>query len=321
MVLVFIVNKLSQIETKNLLQRSLRDVDIDTMKTAAANIVLSSLFLFSHHALATKIVQVKNGKVMIDTEGDSFNVGDQLTAIDGNGKKRGRLTIKKLKGRRALADVDKGNVQASFTLEAYSGSKRRAGYDGERNSESSTAAKKMTSQDKTAWGLMAGFSQNSMTVQLTGASAAMKGSSYSLLGFYQIALDKDISVKGYGGYQTLIASGSIGTAVCSGSTNCTIDISYIGLDAVVRYTVFRTRTIDFWMGAGFGYLFPISKTSSAVNTGSISANITYNFVLGVDYHLNKNHFVPIEFNYGVFPSNSSAEANQMSLSAGYGWSF
>ena len=291
------------------------------MKTAAVKILLSSLFLFSHHALATKIVQVKNGKVMIDSEGDSINVGDQFTAIDNNGKKRGRITVTKIKGNRALADIEKGNVQADFNLEAYSGSKRRGSNSAERNSDSSSASKKMSSHDKTAWGLMAGFSQNSMTVQLTGTAAAMKGSSYSLLGFYQIALDKDISVKGYGGYQTLVASGSIATAVCSGSTNCTIDISYIGLDAVVRYTVFRARTMDFWVGAGFGYLFPISKTSSAVNTGSISANITYNGVLGVDYHLNKNHFIPIEFNYGVFPSNSSAEANQMSLSAGYGWSF
>lgn len=289
------------------------------MKTTIALLILILEFIFINPAQAMKIVNVKNGKVMIDTEGATVNIDDQILAFDGNGKKRGRIIIKKIKGDKALGEIDKGSVQTDYTLEASNGG---GGSDKSRGGKSSASNSGGSSGKRSAWGVLGGLSSNSMTVKRSSGSVAMTGNSFSLLGFYQIPMDGNISVRGSSGYQTLSANGNASLATGTDCLSCSIEISYLGFNAVVRYTLVKSSSMEFTVGAGLGILLALSKSSNAVDTSKITTNQTLNVVLGLDYYLgNKKNFIPIEFNYGIFPSTNTSEASQMTLTAGYGWNF
>ncbi len=290
---------------------------LKVVKKCSAFLILPSLLvLSSQQALALKIIAVKSNKVMIDIEKDSLNLNERFFAIDENGKKKGLLIIKKIKGDRALAEILKGNVQIEFSLQL------NPGVAGEGDATSSTKSTSSNrNNNKRAWGLNASYIQNSMTVKPSGETVNMTGSSYGLLGFYQVTLDRDIAVRGSAGYQGLTAKGSALTAVCTGSKDCGIDLSYLNLDALVRYTFFRLKNMNIWAGAGISFLLAVNKSSNAVETSKITTNQSLNAEIGLDFFINKNQYIPLELHYGLFPSTSSSSANQISLTTGYGWTF
>lgn len=272
------------------------------MKTLIAAL---TIFFVSFHAQAMKITVVKNGKALIDLEGETAKVGDQFFAINDEGKKKGLLQIRQVKGSRAIAGIVKGNAAEGFVLEPRDESSTRGSH---------------RSKDKAAWGLSAGYSMNKMTVKPASSSVDLSGTSYNLLGFYQMQLDKNISVKFSGGYQTLVANGTASSAICNGTTDCKVELSYLGVDALVRYSFVNSKTMEFWGGAGLGFLFAIGKSSNVLDTSKVTTNQTILGSLGVDYKLNRDHFIPFQFEYAMFPNNSTSSASQMIFSVGYGWS-
>ncbi|HWU44509.1 MAG TPA: hypothetical protein VN132_13755 [Bdellovibrio sp.] len=274
------------------------------MKTLIAALII---FFVSIEALAIKVTVVKNGKALLDLEGQSVKEGDQFLAINEQGKKKALLTIRQVKNNKALATIDKGQAKEGFTLEPY-------------EKKQSTAR---SSKEQKAWGLMAGYKMNKMSAKPPGGSVDMSGTSFDFLGFYQMQLDRNISVKLAGGYQTLVASGSASSNICGGNTtaNCSVNISYLGFDALIRYSFVKTNSLEFWGGAGLGFLFAISKSSNVLDTGKITTNQTINLALGSDFYISKKNFIPLQFEYSMFPNNSSSSASQMTIYAGYGWDF
>lgn len=270
------------------------------MKTLIAAL---TFFLVSFQAHAIKITVVKNGKALIDLEGQSVKTVDQFMALDEKGKRRALLTIRQVKGNKAVAVIEKGKPSEGFVLEEFEG---RVGG---------------RSKDKSAWGLSAGYAMSNMTVKPANGSVSLKGTSFNLMGFYQTQLDKNISVKILGGYQTLVANGTADTAICNGSTDCKVDLSYLGVDALIRYSFYKSKTWEVWAGGGLGFLFAIGKTSNVLDTSKVTTNQTIIGSLGADYSLSKDRFIPVQFDYSLFPNNSTSSANQMILSVGYGWAF
>lgn len=272
------------------------------MKTLIAALI----FLFiSVQAQAIKITVVKNGKALLDLEGETVKTGEQFVALDEEGKKKALLTIRQVKNNKAIAGIDKGQAKEGFVLEPY-----------EKRSRSARSSK-----EKSSFGIMAGYNMNSMTAKPVGGSVSMSGTSYSLLGFYAMDLDRDISAKFIGGYQTLKATGSADSAICTGSTDCNVDLSYLTIEALVRYRFVKGQTMDFWGGAGLGFLFPMSKSSNVLDTSKITTNQTINVALGLDWYLKKKEFVPFQLEYAMYPNNSTSSASQIMLSAGYAWEF
>ena len=165
-----------------------------------------------------------------------------------------------------------------------------------------------------------GMVNSSMTAKTTAGSVTMKGSSFDLLGYYQTYLDKNINVRLFGGYQTLNVSGS-GSVTCNGSSNCTADLSYLGLGALIRYSFYRTQTMEFSVGGGLGFLFAMNKSSNILDTSKITTNQTVVGSLGLDYHLSRKNYIPVQLDYALFPDNNTSSATQLAIRAGYGWSF
>ncbi|MGE5085925.1 MAG: hypothetical protein ACM3MG_06450 [Bacillota bacterium] len=282
------------------------------MKTLIASLITLAI---SSTALAAKITVVKQGKGLVDLEGDSAASGDRFFAVDPSGKKRALVEVKQVKNGKAVINVLKGTIAAGYSItpSTTSSSDKRGGT--EQSNE-----KSLSGSNRSSWGMTAGFVNSSMTAKTTSGSVSMSGTSFDLLGYYQTYLDKNISVRAFGGYQTLSVAGS-GSFLCNGSSNCTADLSYLGLGALVRYSFYRTQSLEFTAGAGLGFLFAMNKSSNILDTSKITTNQTVIGSLGLDYYLSRKNYIPIQFDYAIFPDNNTSSAAQMSIRAGYGWNF
>ncbi|WP_413942967.1 hypothetical protein [Bdellovibrio sp. HCB-162] len=281
------------------------------MKILITTLLLTSLV---SPAYAFKTLVVKNDRALIDLEGEDLKVGDKLGARSPDGKPRALLEIKQVKDGKAVALILKGRMQKDFNVERYT--------PGGSAAKSSTAPTKSVSKSKSAWGLTAGYAMNKMTVKPSGASSiSLSGSSFNVSGFYQLHLDGGFSARILGGYETLQASGSSAAASCSGSSDCKVELSYLGLEALVRYSFIRSQSMDVWAGAGLGFLFAIGKSSNVLDTSKVSTNQTIVGSLGLDYRLKGNNFIPVQLDYAMFPDNNTSSANQIILRAGYGFNF
>lgn len=285
------------------------------MKTLIATLILLGLSITAN---AAKVTKVSGGKALIDLEGDTALVGDQYFVIDSSGKKRGLLQVSKVQGGRAIATVSKGNVAPGNSLQRFQGRMSAAPSEVNKSRGSATGAKK-------SWGLMAGMVNSSMNVKSSSGSMTMTGSSFNLDGYYQTYLDKNISVKVLVGYETLNVSGTASTGFsggsCSSGMTCKAELGYLGMNALIRYSFYRTQSLEFTAGGGLGFLFAMQKSSNVLDTAKITTNQTIVGSLGIDWHLDKRTYVPIQFDYAMFPDNNTSSASQMMIRAGYGWAF
>jgi hypothetical protein len=285
------------------------------MKTLIATLILLSLSITAN---AAKVTKVSGGKALIDLEGDTALVGDQFFVVDSSGKKRGLIQVSKVQGGRAIATISKGSATPGSSLQRFQG--RMSAEPSEVNNSRGSA-----SSGKKSWGIMAGMVNSSMNVKSSSSSMTMSGSSFDLVGYYQTYLDKNISVKAMAGYETLNVTGSAPSGwsggTCVAGSNCTADIGYLGMNVLIRYSFARTKSLEFTAGGGLGFLFAMQKSSNVLDTAKISTNQTIVGTLGVDWHLDKRTYVPIQFDYAMFPDNNTSSATQMILRAGYGWNF
>ncbi|WP_373997757.1 hypothetical protein [Bdellovibrio bacteriovorus] len=275
-------------------------------------IIITALLLtaFVSPAYAIRTLSVKRDRVLLDLEGESVQAGEKLGARDGDGKARALLEIKQVKNNRAVAAILKGSMSPDFSIEKLS--------RGAKSSQTASRAPKSQS----AWGLTAGYAMNTMTVKPTGTSSiSLSGNSFNLSGFYQMQLDGNISARILGGYESLQASGTSSAASCTGSSDCKVEIGYLGVEALVRYTFLKTKTMEFNAAAGLGFLFAMNKSSNVLDTSKISTNQTIVVSAGMDYHLNRNNFIPVQLDYAMYPDNNTSSAKQIILRAGYGFNF
>ncbi|WP_415063214.1 hypothetical protein [Bdellovibrio sp.] len=278
------------------------------MKFLAGLLLLTT---FTFPAYAIKSLVIKNDRVLIDTEGENVLVGDQLAARTLDGKAKALLEVKQVKNGKAVASIIKGRMQLDFSLSKYAARSKTTGKESKR-----------PAKEKTSGGFTAGYAMNSMTVKPSGApSVSLSGSSFNLSGFYQVEVDGNVSARLFVSYETLQATGTSPTKACTGSADCKVDISYLGLEALVRYRYLHSKKWDAWAGAGLGFLFAIGKSSNVLDSSKISTNQTVVGSLGLDYQLDRNSFIPVQLDYALFPDNSTSSANQIILRAGYGFNF
>ncbi|MEN0057986.1 MAG: hypothetical protein AAGB31_04075 [Bdellovibrio sp.] len=273
-------------------------------------ITFFTVFAFFSPTYAVKTMAIKERKVLLDLENESWQKGDRLMARNADGKARALLEVQQVKGNKAVAILVKGQIQKDYALTRFT----------PKDKNTKTAGR--TSPRQGAWGGMAGYTMNSMTVKPSGASSvSLSGNSFNLAAFYEMHVDGNISARFLGGYEALNASGTSSSSSCMGSSNCTVDLGYLGLTALVRYTFLKMSSWDMWGGAGLGFLFALSKSSNILDTSKITTNQTIVGALGVDYHLGKESFIPFQLDYALFPDNNTSSANQIILRLGYGFSF
>lgn len=281
-------------------------------------LVLSSLF-FCVGAYAADVTKVKGSNALVDLKGEPAAPGDTYFTLGSDGKRRGILQITKVKGDKAIGKITKGRVDIGMTLEKRvsaispaSGKSRKSGD---------------TPSGTSYWGGMFGLGMDKMNVKVhssthegeTVGTSSMSGIGYGGSGFFDYELFKHIWFRGLGGIEGFNAAGN---SICGAANNsaCNASIYYISLDFTARY-VFTESTFRPWLGAGVALMFPASKTSTALDSASISNTTVIQVLGGVDYFINKDMFIPVSIEYGLLPASDEVDATWITFRIGLGVPF
>lgn len=284
--------------------------------------LITSLIL-SPNAFAARVLQVKGKQVLIDLEGDAANVGDKYFVMIAN-KKRGVVTIKKVSKARAIATLDKGKAEVKATLSLAKAA--AVANNSDEGSEDQAPKKNRKSKSGTTIGVLAGYSMDSQTAKLispdrlSSEEASMSGSGFSLLGFADIPYSGNLGFVGRAGFETFSVTGTSSQSFCSGGTsNCLTKITYLTLDALIRYEFGSGGFVPFVAG-GLGIYYPLSKETTALSP-DIGMSTVFLADLGVKYYLSPTSYIPAMVEYGLFPPGPDVSTSIIAVRVGYGMSF
>ena len=94
----------------------------------------------------------------------------------------------------------------------------------------------------------------------------------------------------------------------------------MSLDLWGRY-LFTTSGSIYWAGVGFNLLFPSSSESNAVQEDSINSTNVIAFGGGADIALSPTSYIPIQVEYGMYPSSVDVTASAVSIRLGYAFNW
>lgn len=311
---------------------------IKILKRLIPTISLGLTLLATFELRAQEVVQVKSGKALLNLSGAPASAGTEFFSINAEGKRKAILRIRQVKGDRAIADVVKGTAEPGHTLQMRGGGGSSAPA---RTQEVTTAPAAEPKEERrqrprgflgrmlkrgTGVGILGGLAQNSMslTAKKSGVSEdlSLAGNSFNLMGFYDYDLSKSFTVRARAGLETFSAKGTAKNAVvCSNSTSCDVGFNYLSGEAAAHFNFMQGKTRA-WAGAGFAFMFVMTKSSSISNldTSNATNNMMY-LSTGADFDMGRGAFVPVSFDYGLFPGSAGVNANSMILRAGYGWRY
>lgn len=275
---------------------------------------LFSIFIFFsfHQASAYKVLDIRNGKMLVDLEGEEVERGDYLENLP-EAEEQGQAIVLQLRPGQAVCRVRVGNFNIGDQVKRVKG---EASFDKD--------AIKVSLQVKY---LSNGISvkqkdgtiptPNSETVNMTGSSIG---------GFVVVDWPTDwFMLRGGLGLEPVEVSGKARYNVCKGktSTECTANINYIAASAQIRYDFYRTSHWVTWIGAGSGIKYPMNKTSTSLNKGAIGIANSIMISGGADYLWNRKYFVPVgaEYHYSLNYSEKVPVISQFTLHAGIGMQF
>jgi len=294
-------------------------------------LVALALSISSAIAIAGEVQQLKGSKVLITLTDIEATVGTQLFIVNSENKKIGLIEVKQVKNGKAIAEIIKGRGEVGATIQAKAGatgSAQNASGKSEQYGSTASGRKKM------AIGVLGGIASSTFAMDVgpitatgpcpTGTcrtAASLSGTSFNLKAFGDYDLSKALTLRAAAGYETISATGSIGSALCANdSTTCTVAINYLALEGSAHYNYLNAKTRA-WVGLGYSFLIGMSTTTTIPNLStSGGTNQMILFSTGADFPLKKG-FIPVAFEYGMFPGSSDVKASAMFLRAGYGWNY
>ena len=269
---------------------------------------------FTSTTNAAVIKRVKGQSVLVDLESDTAQEGDTFYLINEEGKKKAIVKITKVKEAQAIGKVMKGQATEGMTL--LFRPKREA-------HQAQTPAP--TERSRANFGGMLGFSMANMSVKLSAQTSTanvtkdLTGPSFSGHMFFDYAFFEKIGARLTFGAQQFNATGD---KAC-GSTatqSCDANILYANFNILGRF-VMSNGSFRPWVGGGMGFLFPLTKSSTALASDSITNTSIGVGAGGVDWYISNTDFIPVSIEYGMLPSSSDVTANLISLRVGYGTAF
>jgi len=282
------------------------------------------LIVLSPGLYAAEVTKVKGKGVLIELRGDPAVTGDNFYVVSPDGKRRGLVKIKKVKGEKAIGTLVKGKASPGYTLEFK---QQKTGGSKASSGGAKMAAPSMDDGSaagaRSYWGALFGFAMDSMAVQVTSAPPAstnlgvvnMSGTGFSAKGLFDYELFSQIWFRGTTGIEMFNASGE---AKCGPSNTdaCTAKLMYLTFDFIGRY-VFGSGSFRPWVGGGLGLLFPASKDATALDPASISTTNVMIITGGFDWFTSPTFYVPVSIEYGLLPKSDEVEATWIAVRAGF----
>ncbi len=280
--------------------------------------LISIFMLFAHTAWSAQVLKIKGNKALLDNSDQSLYKGSEYNTINRQGQNSAVIQIQALKGNRAIGIITRGKTAPGQELRART----------ENSFDYKTAAAPTSNQSpaiRSHYGLLAGLNYSQMKVSFTdGDSVSMTGNGLTFRGFYQMPVLSSVMARIALGYVPLTAKGTASAAACGTTTltaDCSTNINYLEVEGMAQYNL-SEQSSRFWLGIGFSFLSALSKSSNAINESKVSSNQMILFALGYDYTLSSTMYIPINFEYGYFPSSTSGvTASMMLINTGLGMSF
>lgn len=276
-----------------------------------------TLILTTSVSWAAQVKAVKGKKVLIDMQSDAFKSGDILKLESQNGKTVGLVKITRVKG--TLAEgILKGKAEKGMVakLKPKKAAKTKSASAEHTSSDDSSS----DSTAGNAWGFMLGMNSTSADIKNTNSvTVALKGNGFSAMGFVDYNLMPSINLRVMAGMEQFNVES---TDLCGtpATVSCDAKITYLALDAWARYLM-SMGTFRPWVGGGFYMMFPMSKSSSALDTASITNTSVFAVGGGVDIAMSGGSIIPIQIEYDLYPSSESVKASAIAVRAGYGFGF
>lgn len=271
---------------------------------------------------SAQVAKVKGKSLLIDTQGDPLKPGEVYFVVDVDGSRKAIVKITKVKGNRALARLGKGVPQVGMSLQ-------KRGQNVARSSRSSSAPGGYSSSgsgvSQSYWGALLGVGFDSLTADIISdagikqGTASTSGTSFSFKGLYDHRLFDKVWFRGLFGIEGLKTEGS---KACGNSANeaCNVDIMYLSADAIGRY-VFTEGQFRPWAGGGVSLLFPLSKSSTLLQTSSITNTYALIFAVGVDWEISPTMVIPLSVEYAMLPKSDTVEASWVQVRGGLAFPF
>lgn len=291
--------------------------------------LLLFILFFSVESHAIKIIQIKGNKVLLDLEEEPVSVDQKLYLLNSNNKKIAIVSIIESKKGRAVAILNKGNLNDATSVALITSA---------INSKTPTA-KLEPKQSETEqilrfndikFSAMLTVALNSMnTKQADGSQpvpnqedVALSGTAIGVTGAVDYPFYSSLILKGTLGIEPFNASGTSNYLSCNRltSTDCSAEINYLSAGGYIRIDLTRSYT-TIWMAAGGTTKFPISKTTTALKSDDIGMTFTIAGAIGLDQYIDNKNFIPVSLEYQLFQSSDTVSANIIMLRAGYGWFF
>ncbi len=299
-----------------------------TMKFISLLTVILFSFAFSESLHAASVAKVKGRKILIKAEGTDLEVGKVFYIISENGKKRGLVKIRAVKGSKAIGIISKkSKAQKGWTLRKrvrkISKQRKRKRKDDEYDPRSAVKS--------IAVGAVGGINSGSMTVSKIGQDppgfheASLSGMGFNFKGLIDYKLFNAVWFRGMVGMESLTLEDPSGPKKCGTQTtgftkSCIVEISYATVDLHARY-VFGLSSFRPWVGGGINLLFPISSTSTALKEDSIETANTFVGAAGFDYHMSPNWMLPVAVEYNYFPASDTVSASFIAARFGIAYKF
>ncbi len=290
-----------------------------------------ALFLVAFSAQAARVVQSKNGKVLIDLDGAEVAVDQDLFLLNTQNKKVALVKILQVKNGKAIAAVTKGKADGTETLQLPLTTTKSSAVTEEASTPTARADKNdkkvfYRSESKKASVVLSLMSNSMTTKQADGTlpspnveDVGMKGSTFGITGVLDWPVGRQVSLRGTAGYEPFKAAGTATYRSCDSlnSFECTANINYLSGGGYLRYDFMKAQVL-FWVAAGGTIKFPMSKTTTALKQDDIKMTMTYGASAGLDYFINPKYFVPVSLEQQYFLKSDTVDANIMMLRAGFG---
>ncbi len=294
-------------------------------------LALSAGLLPLSQAFAASVAQVKGTKLMITLDGTPAAPGAEFYVLNEEGKKIGLVTIKQVKGDKALAEITKGRAVPGAAMQekgaapsAGGSASTEAPGGGGAHTKSSGAP---NTKGKKVGGILAGYGMNSMSLTAqngtTKEDITMKDSGFSLKGFYDYDISQAFVIRLATGLEMFAVKGTTSANICENGTSksCEVSFNYLAAEASAHYYLSQ-GSFKPWVGLGYSFLFAVSKKNNIPNLSSDSS--TNQMILvsgGADIWTSRTSFFPIVVEYGMFPGSSNVKADGLFVRGGYGFTF
>jgi hypothetical protein len=278
----------------------------------AASVLLVQFF--ANAVWAASISAVQGEKVLMELGTDSATEGDLFIAMSPEGKKLGVLRIQKVRGNKALAQVVKGRAEKGWSAVAR-------GSAATKPHKAAPVKQEVVTKTDLRIGGLVGYSMINQNVSVLGTAVSMTGNGFNggLLGDY--FFNDSLGVRAIATIENFDAQQTITTTSCTHVNTCETKIMYGNLGALARWT-FVPGTAGLWIGAGAYLMYPFSKSSNAIDdTTTITMTYVLTAALGADIQIGDGMFIPLQVEYGMFPTTSDVTTNWIVFRGGFGMSF